>query len=123
MNPADLHAMAREERARQEALRCRIMVCAGTPCLSAGALAVLDALRQAVAESRLDAEIEATGTGCMGPCSRGPLVKVAVQGKPETVYERVTPELGRQILYSVVKGRRPPTASPLPPDHPYLPAR
>lgn len=120
MNPADLHAMAREERTRQEVLRCRIMVCAGTPCLSAGALAVLDALRQAVEESRLDAEIEAVGTGCMGPCSRGPLVKVAVQGKTEVVYERVTPELSRQILYSVVKGRRPPTASPLPPDHPYF---
>ncbi|BDV42064.1 NADH dehydrogenase [Geotalea uraniireducens] len=116
---AELKRMAEEERQRQERLFCRIMVCAGTPCLSAGALPVLEALREAVAESRLDAGIEAVGTGCMGPCSRGPLVKVRIRGK-ETVYERVTPELARQILFSVVKGRRPPTVAALPPELPFF---
>lgn len=116
---AELKRMAEEERQRQERLTCRIMVCAGTPCLSAGALPVLEALREAVAESRLDAGIEAVGTGCMGPCSRGPLVKVRIRGK-ETVYERVTPELARQILFSVVKGRRPPTVAALPPELPFF---
>lgn len=116
---SELKALAEQERARQESLRCRIMVCAGTPCLSAGALAVLETFRQGVEEGRLDAEIEALFTGCMGPCSRGPLVKVRTRGK-ETVYERVNPDLARQILFSVVKGRRPPTVSPLPSDLPFL---
>jgi len=120
MNRAELRHMAEEERERQKRLRCRIMVCAGTPCLSAGALTVLESLRDALAESRLDAEIEAVASGCMGPCSRGPLVKVRLQGKKEIIYERVTPDLARQILFSLAKGRRPPTVSALPPDLPFL---
>ncbi len=120
MNRAELRHMAEEERERQKRLRCRVMVCAGTPCLSAGALTVLESLRDALEESRLDAEIEAVASGCMGPCSRGPLVKVRQQGKKEIIYERVTPDLARQILFSLVKGRRPPTVSALPPDLPFL---
>ncbi|RNC71438.1 MAG: NADH-quinone oxidoreductase subunit L [Desulfuromonadales bacterium] len=120
MMPTDLAAMAAEEQERQEALRCRIMVCAGTPCLVAGAHAVLTTLRDALEESRLDAEIEAVATGCMGPCSRGPLVKIRLPGKKETIYEKVTPESARQILFSVVKGRRPPTVEALSPDMPFL---
>ncbi|ABB31350.1 NADH dehydrogenase (quinone) [Geobacter metallireducens RCH3] len=120
MNRADLRHMAEAEQERQERFRCRIMVCAGTPCLSAGAQTVLDSLRKALAESRLDAEIEAVASGCMGPCSRGPLVKVRQQGKKEIIFERVTPELARQILLSLAKGRRPPTVSALPPDFPFL---
>lgn len=120
MNRAELRHMAEEERERQKRLRCRIMVCAGTPCLSAGALTVLESLRDALEESRLDAEIEAVATGCMGPCSRGPLVKVRLQGKKEIIYERVTPDLARQILFSLAKGRRPPTVSALPSDLPFL---
>lgn len=120
MNRVELRQMAEAEQERQERLRCRIMVCAGTPCLTAGALAVLDSLREALGESRLDAEIEAVACGCMGPCSRGPLVKVRQQGKKETIYERVTPDLARQILFSLVKGRRPPTVSALPADFPFL---
>ncbi|WP_298268014.1 NuoF family protein [Geobacter sp.] len=119
MIPADLRVMAEQERERQEGFRCRILVCAGTPCLSAGADAVLETLRQGVAEGGLDAEIEPVASGCMGPCSRGPLVKVRSRGK-EVIYERVTPESARQILFSVVKGRKPPTVSPLPPDFPFL---
>ena len=103
MNRAELRRMAEAEQERQERLRCRIMVCAGTPCLTAGALAVLDSLREALGESRLDAEIEAVACGCMGPCSRGPLVKVRQQGKKETIFERVTPDLARQILFSLAK--------------------
>lgn len=120
MNRADLRHMAEAERERQERLRCRIMVCAGTPCLTAGALSILDSLREALDESRLAVEIEAVACGCMGPCSRGPLVKVRQQGKKEIIFERVTPDLARQILFSLVKGRRPPTVSALPHDFPFL---
>ncbi|MBT1076120.1 NuoF family protein [Geobacter grbiciae] len=120
MNRADLRHMAEAERERQERLRCRIMVCAGTPCLTAGALSILDSLREALDESRLAVEIEAVACGCMGPCSRGPLVKVRQQGKKEIFFERVTPDLARKILFSLVKGRRPPTVSALPHDFPFL---
>jgi bidirectional [NiFe] hydrogenase diaphorase subunit len=78
MNRADLQAMAQRERERQQAFRCRLLCCASTPCLSSGATAVQKAMEDAIAEHELSAEVATVSTGCMGPCSRGPVVTVQV---------------------------------------------
>ena len=95
MNRADLELMGERERQKQAAFRCRLLCCASTPCLSSGGTAVQEALLTAVAEQGLDAEVEVVATGCMGPCSRGPVVTVQNGEEKATVYENVTPEMAK----------------------------
>ena len=98
MNRADLESMAQREQQRQQAFRCRILCCASTPCLSSGGTAVFDAINAAVGELKLDADVQAVATGCMGPCSRGPMVTVQGKGQADVIYQQVTPEIARAIV-------------------------
>ena len=98
MNRAELQAMAQRELARQKAFSCRLLCCASTPCLSSGATAVLETLRETIEVGALRAEVEAVATGCMGPCSRGPVVTVQMEDSEDSVYEKVTPEMARKIV-------------------------
>ncbi|MCS7039353.1 MAG: NuoF family protein [Anaerolineae bacterium] len=98
MNRAELQALAQRELDRRRAFRCRLLCCASTPCLSSGATAVQAALEEAVREHGLEAEVTTVATGCMGPCSRGPMVTLQMADQPDVIYERVTPEVARQIV-------------------------
>ena len=113
MNRADLESMAQREQQRQQAFRCRILCCASTPCLSSGGTAVFDAINKAVADGKLDADVQAVATGCMGPCSRGPMVTVQEQGKPDVIYQQVTPETAGAIIAAHAAA----TANAEPPDN------
>ncbi|MCB0067532.1 MAG: NAD(P)H-dependent oxidoreductase subunit E, partial [Caldilineaceae bacterium] len=90
--------MGQRELQRQQAFRCRILCCASTPCLSSGGAAVYDAINAAIKEGDLDADVQAVSTGCMGPCSRGPMVTVQTRDAADAVYEHVTPEAARAIV-------------------------
>src|SRR5271166_1277089 len=63
-----------EELARQEELQNRILCCTAAGCLSCGADGLRQALRAEVEAKGLSGKVEIGGTGCMGLCSRGPLV-------------------------------------------------
>ncbi|BDD86508.1 NuoF family protein [Desulfofustis limnaeus] len=97
MNREELQAMGEREQEKQQSYRCRLLCCASTPCLSSGATAVIETFKQVIKEHDLEAEVAITSTGCMGPCSRGPLVTVQVNGQQDVIYEQVTPELAREI--------------------------
>ncbi len=90
MNQLDLQTMAQNEQAKQQAFRCRILCCASTPCLASGGAAVQQAITDLVKERDLAADIQVVATGCMGPCSRGPMVTLEIAGDQPLVYERVT---------------------------------
>ncbi|MGC9963850.1 MAG: NuoF family protein [Syntrophobacteraceae bacterium] len=122
MNRQELLEMAQSELDRQKQFRCRLLVCASTPCISSGALAVEDALKKAVEAEGLQTEIETVGTGCLGPCSRGPLITVQYPGKPDVIYEGVTTELAPQILAKHLKGASAPEldAHLVPSDWPFF---
>ena len=99
MNRADLEALAQREQEKNEKFRCRVLCCGSTPCLSSGGMTVNETLKDYLkANGELRAEVNVVSTGCMGPCSRGPLVTVQVPGQADVVYERVTPELALDIL-------------------------
>lgn len=98
MNRDDLQATAQKEAERQQQFRCRLLCCASTPCVSSGALSVQEVFQQAVRAHQLTKEIQLVPTGCMGPCSRGPLVRVQTQGQPDLLYEEVTPEVAERIV-------------------------
>ncbi len=120
MKRADLQAMAQREVERQQAFRCRLLCCASTPCLSSGAAAVQQALEDAVAEHKLDAEVAVVSTGCMGPCSRGPMVTLQTPGQDDVYYENVTPESARQIVAEHVAAGQPVADKIMPSDLPFF---
>jgi bidirectional [NiFe] hydrogenase diaphorase subunit len=111
--------MAQREVERQQAFRCRLLCCASTPCLSSGATAVQEALEQTVAELKLHAEVAVVSTGCMGPCSRGPMVTLQIPGQDDVYYENVTPDSARQIVAEHVAANQPVTEKIMPSDLPF----
>ena len=78
----------------------RFEVCMGGSCLASGAQGVCDALRERLAAA--DGEVVTTGTGCMGPCSRGPVVRVEPAG---TVFSHVRQEDVADIVDAVLEDR------------------
>lgn len=120
MNRSDLQEMAQKERDRQSAFRCRLLCCASTPCLSSGSTAVIDKLKTELNERELKAEVDVVSTGCMGPCSRGPVVTVQVDGQEDVVYENVTPEVAGEIVEKHVLESQPVADNVLPADMPFF---
>jgi bidirectional [NiFe] hydrogenase diaphorase subunit len=98
MNREELKAMAQAELDQQQKFRCRILVCMSTPCISSGATAVQEALVEAIKAGQLEAEVEAVATGCLGPCSRGPLITIQMQGKEDVIYENVSPDMAQGLI-------------------------
>lgn len=120
MNSAELEMLSQRERDKQQGFRCRLLCCASTPCLSSGGASVAATFEAAIKRQGLDAEVQIVATGCMGPCSRGPIVTVQEQGKPDTVYEGVTAAIAEQIVEQhVVQGQVEETHA-LPADMPFL---
>ncbi|MCK6544961.1 NADH-quinone oxidoreductase subunit L [Myxococcota bacterium] len=75
MTPEELQERAKDELERQGALRERLHVCTAAGCMSSGSDAVKRGLTAAVEAKGLQDRVEVCGTGCLGMCSRGPLVK------------------------------------------------
>jgi bidirectional [NiFe] hydrogenase diaphorase subunit len=85
----DLGHIAQQERANEEQFHYHLMCCSSTACLSAGARVVREALETSVKAKGLDAEVQVVPVGCMGLCSKGPLVKVKSDEPPDSTYHRI----------------------------------
>ncbi|HET6420365.1 MAG TPA: NuoF family protein [Geobacteraceae bacterium] len=120
MTREELQAMAQKEQDKRKAFRCRLLVCYSTPCISSGAEGVRKALVDAVKSRKLDVDIDVTCTGCVGPCSRGPLVTVQLKGQEDIIYEHVTPEFALLILEKHAVGGEALKENVLPKDLPFF---
>lgn len=120
MNSNDLQKLAEREREKQQAFRCRLLCCASTPCLSSGGSAVQTAFETAVKDNNLDTEVQVVATGCMGPCSRGPIVMVQQPDQPDIYYEGVTPTIAKEIVETHILKSGAPEPVAMPPDTPFL---
>ena len=58
----------------------------------------MTAMESAVEADDLALDVQLIPTGCMGLCSRGPLVRLLQRGGEETMYQNVTPEVGADII-------------------------
>ncbi len=96
--PIDLHEVAERELEARSRYPWRLKACASTACLSAGAGASMTAMENAVEASDLALDVQLIPTGCMGLCSRGPLVRLLRRGGEETMYQNVTPEVASDII-------------------------
>ena len=97
MNNTQLVELAQKERARQEEYRQRIFCCTSTSCLSAGAGLAHTTIQQRVAAHKEGDQVEVVQTGCMGLCSRGPLVRVETRDENSALYGDVTAEVAQRI--------------------------
>ncbi len=98
------HEIEREAKAEWEALqrstKPSIFVGTATCGRSAGALEVLEVLRQEMGNRNIDANI--VETGCLGPCYGEPLVKIAKPERPDIWYHNVTPEMAKRLIESYI---------------------
>lgn len=120
MNRLELQERAEELAQKRQQCQLRILVCCSTPCLSSGAAAIKSALESAVAERQADMAIEAVATGCMGPCSRGPVLTVQQPGAADTVYEHVTGEFAVELVQHYARTGTLPTQQQVSTDLPFF---
>jgi bidirectional [NiFe] hydrogenase diaphorase subunit len=105
--PIDLHDVAEREHEARSRYPWRIKACASTACLSAGAGASIQALERTVEASDLALDAVVIPTGCMGLCSRGPLVRLLRRGGDETMYQAVNEAVAVDIVRSHVRDHKP----------------
>jgi len=86
-----------ETALRQGGRRARVTVHMGTCGIASGAREVMDALMRAIEETGVS-DVVVTTSGCMGLCSREPLVTVEITGQEPIKYEYVNPNKMRQIF-------------------------
>ncbi len=105
-----LHQIVQTEQHRSAALKDRILCCTVAGCLSGGAHAVRKALGDEIRRQNRHPDIEVCGTGCMGLCSEGPLVRSAAR---DVIFSNVKPAYAAAI----VDGTKP---GDIKPDHPFF---
>ena len=104
MTVEELREVAETERARQGKFRHRITYCSAAGCASCGGIAVHEALAKALKARNLENEVELAGTGCMGLCGEGPLVRIVGDG---TLYQRVDVAVAEKIIEEhIVQGKK-----------------
>jgi NADP-reducing hydrogenase subunit HndB len=77
--------------------RVKVTVHMGTCGIASGAREVLDTLLQEIEEAKVS-DIFVTTSGCMGLCSREPLVTVEVMNQDAIKYEYMNPNKMRQVF-------------------------
>jgi bidirectional [NiFe] hydrogenase diaphorase subunit len=102
MSRDKLDQIAEKEQARQSQFDKRVHCCISTACLSAGAGRTIQNLRDSVEAAPTGDEVEVVQTGCMGLCSRGPLVRVQEKSGEEVYYADVDSECAEELIAKTV---------------------
>jgi NADP-reducing hydrogenase subunit HndB len=92
-----------EDQFRSGQKRAKITVHMGTCGIASGARDIMDALLDELAQNNVS-DVLVTTSGCIGICSREPLVTVEEQGKEPIVYEYLTQGKIRQIFRQHILG-------------------
>jgi len=82
---------------REGGQRAKVTVHMGTCGIASGAREVLNALMQVIEETNTT-DVIVTTSGCMGLCSREPLVTVELLGKEPIKYEKMNEMRMRQVF-------------------------
>jgi bidirectional [NiFe] hydrogenase diaphorase subunit len=105
--PIDLHEVSERELSERYRFPWRVKACMSTACLSAGSGQAFEGMEQTIEKEDLALEARLIPTGCMGLCSRGPLVRVLRRGTDETMYQAVNREVGIDIITNHVRDHKP----------------
>lgn len=82
---------------REGGQRAKVTVHMGTCGIASGAKEVMDALMREIEEAGVT-DVAVTTSGCMGLCSREPLVTVEVVNQEPIKYEYMNPNKMRQVF-------------------------
>jgi NADP-reducing hydrogenase subunit HndB len=92
-----------QDQFRSGEKRAKITVHMGTCGIASGARDVMDALLDELEQNNIS-DVLVTTSGCIGICSREPLITVEEQGREPIIYERLTAGKMRQILRQHIIG-------------------
>lgn len=88
-----------------------VRLCMGASCITSGAQRVRDAIGQELAAHGLARQVDIVETGCMGPCSGGPVLVIDdifyEQVQPEDAADLVSEHLGKGKMVNRLTHRRP----------------
>lgn len=100
LNALRVYTRAEKEEAKAAGQK-QVRVCMGASCIASGSDRVKAALQEEIEEQGLGNKVALIDTGCMGPCSGGPVVMI-----DDVFYQQVQPEDGRDLVMEhLVKGR------------------
>lgn len=98
-----LERITQAEEERQNRFEHTVRVCVAAGCLSSQSDDVQEVMQAAVDRHKLNDRCQVKGVGCLGLCSRGPLVAVD-NDETETLYQYVTPENASYIVQALDEG-------------------
>jgi NADH:ubiquinone oxidoreductase subunit F (NADH-binding)/(2Fe-2S) ferredoxin len=104
MNRQELQALAGKAREKHEHYKHKVCVCCGASCISSGAEAVLKRMQEEIKARGLEDQVEVIPSGCMGPCTQGPLVKYLPEN---SIYQKLNPENIPSVVQSQVVEEKP----------------
>ncbi len=87
----------REDQFRSGEKRVKVTVHMGTCGIASGSKEILDTVMSEISEGNVG-DVVVTTSGCIGICSREPLVTIEVKGQEPIVYEYLTANKMRQIF-------------------------
>ena len=100
----------RSEQAKRETT---VLVCTGGGCIASGSLEIVEAFKSAIQAAGLTHKV--VGTGCMGPCSKGPVVRI----EPENcIYQNLSVQDVERVVSEHLVGGTPVQDLLLTDDHP-----
>jgi bidirectional [NiFe] hydrogenase diaphorase subunit len=117
MTVEELFESQNEELARQGALENRIHCCTAAGCISCGADGVRHAIADEIERQGLKGKVEVCGTGCLGLCSRGPMVLSAAD---QRLYGNVTAADAAALVGTTPEARAPLGDRAIDPDDPFF---
>ncbi len=97
-------SLAQDFQAAAKAMeKDNILLCAGGGCIASGEPELKAAFQQALRDHGLEDCMVVVETGCLGPCSRGPVVVI---GRDKTFYQKVAPSDADDIVVSHLQNNR-----------------
>jgi NADH-quinone oxidoreductase subunit F len=98
-----LHKVRKEKEKIGTIIKEKVLVCMGGGCLASGSQAIMDGLVASIKSCGMEKTVAVVGTGCLGPCSHGPVV---LMSRDKVLYQNVTPGDVDEIVLSHIKNNK-----------------
>lgn len=98
----DIHEIAKNKNSELEKFQCSIYCCHSTGCKSSGSDEIIELIKQAVSDHKIEDKVRVVATGCMGLCAQGPLIRVEIKGQKDVLFKRLEPLIARLVITEYV---------------------
>ncbi len=89
------------EKTLAEKRQTAILICTGGGCIASGSLEIKGAFEEAIKAHKL--KVDVVPTGCMGPCSKGPIIKIVPDN---IIYENLNlDDVAKVVQGHLIEGR------------------